>query len=148
MILAAFRLQTWGAIYFVLILPPRLESKIGSKAPKNRLKLFTGIGSWMQPVVGSEVSEILNKNSEQECLPQCSSCLLSSMTAWFLWNLAKSGTCGCLGWTTLFCCCIGKYETDQVKRIQAHIKDNGWNSFTETTPLDGQRCIVIENQSR
>src|SRR5579862_9757712 len=35
-ILAAFRLQAWRAIYTVDIALQRLESKIGSKEPKNR----------------------------------------------------------------------------------------------------------------
>src|SRR5579872_6881361 len=38
-ILAAFRLQIWGAIYLVDIAPQRFESKIGSKEPENRQRL-------------------------------------------------------------------------------------------------------------
>ncbi len=40
-----FSIQIAGVISTFRILPPRFESKIGSKEPKNRLKLFTEVGS-------------------------------------------------------------------------------------------------------
>jgi 23S rRNA (uracil1939-C5)-methyltransferase len=40
-----FDFKAWGAIYRRRYCPPSLESKIGSKEPKNRLKLISGIGS-------------------------------------------------------------------------------------------------------
>ena len=43
-ILAAFRFKS-GGLYTLAILPSTFELKIGSKEPKNRLKLFSGIGS-------------------------------------------------------------------------------------------------------
>jgi uncharacterized membrane protein len=56
-----------GGYINIRILPPEFGSKIGSKEPKNRLKLFTGIGSKLglllnfgQKLLGNGIERVVN----------------------------------------------------------------------------------------